>query len=96
MPDGPPLSGREASRYLAKLADGVEEGYAAFYSQPGPNLIAVFALRFARAASTADRPARSRVPATNRVEIGPLVVIFSGDDGACYEAVEAYLRAVGK
>jgi hypothetical protein len=30
-PDGPPLDRREASRYVREQADGIQEGYAAFY-----------------------------------------------------------------
>ena len=44
-PDGPPLSGRSASRYMSLVAQHVDSGYAAFYSGPDQR-VAVFALAF--------------------------------------------------
>src|SRR5947207_12255910 len=49
--DGPPLSAPEATRFRLRLADGVEEAYAAVYKQDGPPAIVVYGLRFANATS---------------------------------------------
>jgi hypothetical protein len=46
-PDGPPLDQRATARYLLELAEGVEEGYTAFYSQRGAPEVTVYALKFA-------------------------------------------------
>jgi hypothetical protein len=91
-PDGPPLDRRAASRYRLLLADGVGEAYAAIYvMQSDPTPIVVYASRFT---ATARPFYRSRPAPNHRVEIGPLDVVVSGDDGQCFHAVEAYLKSL--
>ena len=93
VPDGPPPTAREVSRYRLQLADGVEEAYAAIYlMQSEPKLIVVYGLRFAAAGRPFYPP---RKASSHRFEIGPLDVVVSGDGGQCSQAVEAYLKALG-
>jgi hypothetical protein len=79
--------------FLLALADGVEEGYAAIYTEAGSNvLIVVYGLRFA----AGEKPFYPPSTAPNhRYEIGPLDAVVSGDGGPCSQAVEAYLKSLG-
>ncbi|MQA28374.1 MAG: hypothetical protein GEU82_00845 [Luteitalea sp.] len=98
-PDGPPLAGRAASRYFLQSADGVEEAYAAIYRQPEPELIVVYALRFAVAGKDVDRPRYEigpKVQTAPRIEFGPITVVVSGERGECSYAVESYLRSLDR
>jgi hypothetical protein len=98
VPDGPPPDAKELSRYLLLLADGVEEAYGAVYMQSDADLITVRAMRLA---PDARRPAPaysgdtrvSRNSGMIRVAIGPIVAIVTGD-GACFQAVGAYLKSL--
>src|SRR5687768_14259440 len=60
MPDGPPLTARQSARYRLHLAEGVEEAYAAIYTQEGPaefeprDVIVVYGLRFPDAERAVD------------------------------------------
>jgi hypothetical protein len=103
VPDGPPLDAKELSRYLGLLADGVEEAYGAVYMQSDAmqsdaDLITVRAMRLA----SGEKPsARAHFGDTRvsrdfgmiRVAIGPIVAIVTGD-GACFQAVGAYLKSL--
>jgi hypothetical protein len=96
-PDGPPLAARELARYRSRLADGVEEAYAAVYMQSESSLTVVYAARF----SDTERPGdwqSGRLTSTNprvvRVAIGPVVAIAAGDGGQCFQAVAAHLRSI--
>jgi hypothetical protein len=91
-----PLTAAEASRYFLRLADGVEEGYAAVYLQEGSNdSVVVSALKFA----ATERPfytstdAKASPRPTTRIEIGPIVAVVTGS-GECFQALEAYLRSL--
>src|SRR5229473_812071 len=64
VPDGPPPTAREISRYRSQLANGVEEGYAAIYTQS----VVVYAVRFAATESPFYPP---RTASNHRFEIGP-------------------------
>ena len=92
VPDGPPPTAREISGYRLRLADGVEEAYAAIYlMQSEPTLIVVYASRFA----DTKRPFYPPSTASNhRFEIGPIDAVVSGDGGQCSQAVEAYLKSL--
>jgi hypothetical protein len=95
QPDGPPLDRRTASRYFFKLADGIAEGYAAFYQHPGSGKVAVYALRFSDASARPhdiDRPPAGSV--ADWVEIGNVSARVDGDGGACYQAVAAHLKSL--
>lgn len=101
VPDGPPLSARELSRYYMEHASGVEEGYAAVYLQaePGKDLIVVYGLRFPSTEAAGDRPITMRTPDTpraTRVAIGQVVAVVHGDGGPCHQAVAAYLGSLAK
>jgi hypothetical protein len=98
-PDGPPLTARELSSYRLRLADGVEEAYAAIYLQSEPELIVVYASRFAGPERPDDRPSdtrASRNPRVIRMTIGPIVAVVQGDGGQCFQAVEAYLKTLAR
>jgi hypothetical protein len=87
VPDGPPPTAREISRYRSQLANGVDEGYAAIYT---PSVV-LYALRFV----ATERPFYPSHTASNhRFEIGPLDVVVSSDGGPCSQAVEAYLKSL--
>ena len=98
VPDGPPPTARELARIRDRLADGVEEGYAAFYSQPGPQQLVVYGLKFAPddmpqifRLSTPSSP-RVRVP--SQFDIGLIHVFLFGDEGPCSQAIKAYLKSL--
>ncbi len=98
VPDGPPLTARELSRYRLQLADGVEEAYAAIHMQPEPNLIVVYASRSA-STKTFDILSDTRAfkdPRVMRLQIGPIVAVVSGDGGQCFQAVGAYLKFLAR
>ena len=85
-----PLTAQDASRYTLRLAEGVEEGYAAVYAQSATDQIVVRAFRYDSARPALDAP----MPAAIRVDVGPLVAFISGNAGPCFRAVEAYLRSL--
>lgn len=95
VPDGPPMNRRAAARYLLQWAEGIEDGYAAAYAQPGAADVIVYAIRFA--ASATGRPASARMTAgrvVSRIEHGPIVAFVYGDGGECFRAVESHLRSL--
>jgi hypothetical protein len=97
VPDGPPLNSRELARFRAQLADGVEAGYAAAYQQSGQSgLTLVQALRFetdegARMAGTTRRTANPRAV---WLSAGRIRMVVSGDGGACFQSVSAYISSL--
>jgi hypothetical protein len=99
MPDGPPLSKREASRFRMQLADGVEEAYAAIYRQSDSNAepIVVYASKFTDGRPP-ERPSVTRASAAEnprlmRVTIGSIDAFVTGDGGPCFQAVGAHLKS---
>jgi hypothetical protein len=99
VPDGPPPGAKELSRYIGQLANGLEEAYAAVYLQSDAAPIMVRAVRFTPSEQYASnaRPGDTRVsrsPARVRVELGRIVAVVTGDGGACFQAVAAYLQAL--
>jgi hypothetical protein len=95
-PDGPPLDRNAAARYRLQLADGVEEAYAAIYTmQSDTNLIVVLALRFAPTEKP-FYPLSNRLTSDHRVEIGQVHAVVSGNGGQCSQAVETYLKSLGR
>jgi hypothetical protein len=76
------------------LADGVEEGYAAFYSEDETDEIGVYALRWASSETKPWIPPRR----TNdtRFEYGQVVAFVSGRNSKCFEAISQHLGALGK
>ena len=97
VPDGPPLSPAEATRFRLNFADGVEEAYAAIYEQSEAELIVVYAARFASREKAVESRSYSRSannPRVIRVAVGPIVVMAEGDAGTCFNAVGAHLRSL--
>jgi hypothetical protein len=90
-PDGPPLSGRELTRFRLQLAADVEQAYAAVYADEGMQPIAVYAVRF-NASPIPQSPAASGLPTGSlRLVRDRTAVVLAGNTGACSEAVGAYL-----
>lgn len=95
MPDGPPPTPREVARFRLRLADDVEEAYAAVYTDGGPSLITVNAIRYADATQLPPSRSSNRVsPSGFRVAFGRTVLTVSGSDGPCLQAVEAHVKDV--
>jgi len=88
-----PLTRRDASAYQLLLAEGVEEGYAAVYTEGDPaQRTVVHAVRFTRPNSDPTSPVKP--PNAVRFEIGRIVVVVSGDRGGCFQAVEAHVKSL--
>ena len=89
---------REAARFRLRLADGVEEAYAAIYQQSESDLlVVVYGLRFPGTEDAAifwnnDRAVRN--PGADGVAIGPIVAVVSGERRECFQAIGAYLRSL--
>jgi hypothetical protein len=93
-PDGPPLSGRDLTRFRLQLADDVEQAYAAVYADEGMQPIAVYAVRF-NASPIPQSPDANALPTGSlRLVRDRTAVVLSGSTGACSEAVGAYLTEV--
>ena len=94
LPDGFTTKGEEAELRL-RLAEGVEEGYAATYEQAFvPRTLQVHAVRFAVPPEPGFRPSDGAPTAPVRLAIGSTWILFHGDNGACSKAIEAYLRSL--
>lgn len=98
LPDGPPLTTRESARYRFRLADGIDEAYAAIYAESDSrSLVVVYGLRFSSAEHASGFLRDARALKTRRVvsvAIGPIVAVVSGDGGQCFQAVGAYLTSL--
>ena len=98
-PDGPPLHRRAAAGYFLHLADGVEEGYAAFYTDAEQSVIAVYASKLAASDGSVDRSRGTQAftnPTAVRVEIGPIRAMVSVGRGECFDAVAAHVTSLAK
>jgi hypothetical protein len=80
------------SRTLLVLAEGLAEGYAAFYAQPDSAQVAVYAVRW----SGRDRASFGQSDRSSRIVIGPIVARVWGDGGRCARQIEAYLRGMAE
>jgi hypothetical protein len=87
------LTARDASRYSLRLADGVNEGYAAIYEQTPSEQVIVYALRFATTAPTSK--AMLAGDAT-RIDFGYVVALVTGNRGQCFRAVETFLQSLDR
>ena len=102
VPDGPPPSGRDLARYRSKLAEGVDEAYAAIYKETGStSLIVVLALRFSSTAElvTVGHPSYtlgSTANNPNRMTIGPTTIAVTANAGICSRTIEAYLKSLAQ
>ena len=95
VPDGPPPTKNELARFRLRLADGVEDAYAAVYTDGGPTLITVSALRYADATQLPPSRSSSNVSRGRfRSTFGRTVLAVSGDDGPCRRVVEAHVKEV--
>jgi hypothetical protein len=99
VPDAPPPTSREFARMRLQLAEGVEEGYVAIYQQSGGSqLTVVQAVRFA----SDDLAQRSgpirRTPNPRRVWLsaGRIRGVVTGDGGACFQAVSAFVSSLSQ
>jgi hypothetical protein len=93
------LTPREESLALLKFAEGVEEGYAAVYSQAGSpessfsgaKELTVRAVRFAgRSEMRGDTETRLGI------EIGLIRAVLSGGGGVCATAIENHLKSLAQ
>lgn len=87
VPDGPPLSKPELALFRLRLADGVEEGYGAVYTDEGRSLGTVYAVRYA--ADATPMPTRAAVL---RFASDRIVVLVSGSNSACLQAVRSHVE----
>jgi hypothetical protein len=96
LPDGPPLNPAELARYRLKLAEGIEQSYAAVYreSDYGSNVV-VYGLEFSSDQDAADFRGRARIAATEILAIGRIVAAVSGPPGSCIQAIIAHIRSLG-
>jgi hypothetical protein len=95
VPDGPPPTSRELSRFHLQLAAGVNEGYAAIYRQSGSSqVVLVYALRFADGQKPFHPPDTGASAQKARFELSSVVMVVTGDGGGCFQAVKEHLRAV--
>ncbi len=101
VPDGPPLTSRQLATYRLQLAEGIDEGYAAIYSQSesagSPDAVVVYALRFASAEAANDFRSRhldSNNPRIIQVGLGRIVAVIHGDSGKCFQTVGAYVKSL--
>jgi hypothetical protein len=98
VPDGPPPPAPELSRYRLSLADGVNEAYAAIYTQAGSTLpVIVYGFRFSsgRQPFSFSDTIGSDVSNAVRMQIGPITTVIDVNDDACSHAVEGYLKSLG-
>jgi hypothetical protein len=97
-PDGPPLTDRESARFRLHLAEGIDEGYAAVYRESESNrLVVVYGLRFANPEDAARLWSTARIsrnPRTVGAAIGSIVVVASGEDGYCSQAIGTYVKSL--
>jgi hypothetical protein len=88
--DGPPSRAALAQQEL-KLAEDVEEAYAAFYTAPGDGLVAVFAVKLKPSKRPIEGASRRRDP----MRVGSFLVAHSGRGDECHEAVVKHLSSLG-
>ena len=98
IPDVQGLSARDAARFRLRLAEGIDEAYAAIYRDTAaPALIVVYGLRFpnARDADEFWSGARAaKIPGVAAVVSGAIVAAVAGPSGACRDAVTAHLTSL--
>jgi hypothetical protein len=91
-PDAPPLTRAELARFRMVLADGVDEGYAAFYRPSQGDVIGVYGLKFKEAETNRHPPSRSR--SQNLISIGLVTAFVAGNDSPCFRAVSAHVQSL--
>jgi hypothetical protein len=95
-PDGPPLDRREHAQFRLRMADGIDEGYAAVYGRAENDIVIVYAARFAKLPTDdAFRLQPRRQSNALRMTFGRIVTLVEGGPNHCLEAVEKHLRSLG-
>ena len=98
LPDPPAVSGRDVARFRLRLAEGIEEAYAATYEQSDAvGIVVVYGLRFpdARAASEFWSGARAaKNGGITAVISDAIIAVVSGPGGACRDAVAAHVLSL--
>ena len=90
-PDGPPQSPSELARFRLRLAEDVEQAYAAIYLDEAFNLVVVHALTW-KAPARHEMRWRSGAGSGLRFSFGNTIVAMSGE-GSCWEPVSEHLAA---
>lgn len=96
-PDGPPLDQRSAMQYRLRLADPIDEAYAAFYEDADAQQTGVFALRFRdgeRVEPPRPRPGSSDSRLVSWIHRGQLLILIDGVRNACTASIETYVKAL--
>ena len=91
-PDGPPMSRPELAQFRLKLADDVEEAYAAVYADAGPRLVTVYAVRFKEPRDAPQTRTKASAGAGFRFVRGRTAVVMTGAPGTCLEVVGGHLQ----
>ena len=98
LPDAPALTARDVARFRIRLAEGIEEAYAATYQQSDSReIVVVYGLRFPDARAAAEFWSGARA-ANNRgitaVISDTIIAVVSGPNGACRDAIGAHLLSL--
>ena len=90
LPDGPPLSAAELTRFRLRFADDIVEAYGAVYTDDtGMHLVTVNAVRLKT--TPANRP-RGNPGARLQLVHGRTVAALFGESDGCFDALAKYLR----
>ena len=98
LPDGPPLTDRQANAMFLRFADGVESAYSATYTYttasvyPESRDLAVYAVQFAPGVQSSRR--FSYTSDALVIERGQIRAIFTGDRSPCARAIERHLTSL--
>jgi hypothetical protein len=96
-PDPPGLTRKELATFRLHLADGVDEAYAAVYTQAESRPVVVYAMKLDDAARTVNSASDDGTvgnPGIIRVTLGSIVAMATGDGGSCFQAVAAHLKSL--
>jgi hypothetical protein len=100
MPDAPGLTARDAARFRLRLAEGIDEAYAAIYRDTGSQaLTIVYGLRFPDESAAAGFWSGARAaknPEIAAVVSGAIVAVASGPRGPCFGAVAARFESLAR
>jgi hypothetical protein len=90
------ITEKEESALRSRLAEDVEEGYAATYEQRWAPDLRVQAVRFAVRPNPRFDSSGMETKGAIRVEIGSTWIRLDGDGGACSTAIEVHLKSLRK
>jgi len=91
LPDGPPLSTAELTRFRLRFVDDIAEAYGAVYTNAEMQLVTVNAVRLKTI--PASRP-RGNPGARLQLVHGRTVAALFGESDPCFDALAAYLREI--